>query len=221
MRPARGADAVTFCNSATPAMARFCSWRERVSNQFVVALKQPRVGEHLRQFLHVRESHAGNDAVEEPGIIVRDLVLLVGAARGAPPKRKRRLAVSLDEALLHHHHGFGREHVVATVAGDVERRARFGIALAHHGVADHSVRKTERCSLLEPAAEAAAPERIKQTPVPALRRRHRAGLSRRRVMQHRKLINRAIDRAGLDAHDEGNLLARRRGGPGHVRRAAP
>jgi len=154
--------------------------------------------------------------IQEAGIIVRDLVLLVRASRAAPPKRKYRFPVRLDETLLHHHHGFGRDHIVAAVAGDVQRRARFGIALAHDGVADQSTPQTEGCPLLEPAADAAAAERKNQAPIPALRWRHRVRNSCRRVMQHRKLINSAIDRAGLDPHDIRDFLTRRRRRPSHI-----
>ena len=71
----------------------------------------------------VGEGQCRHDPVEEPRIGTRDEELLHGATRTPVADRVPRLTVGLDEVLLDHHRGFGREHVVtAALRVDVQRR---------------------------------------------------------------------------------------------------
>ena len=118
----------------------------------------------------VREREAGDDSVEEPRVRARNEELLHGAPRTAVAYRVPRLTVRLDEALLDHHRGFGREHVVTTsLRVDVQRRRRDGIALAQQVVSEDSA----RARTLEIARLATAAVRVDQAPVPSSGRRQR------------------------------------------------
>ena len=171
-----------------------------------VVVQQPRVGhERNRPRDDIGEAAPGDDAVEQPRIVVGDLVVLVRAARAAPADGEPRSAVGLDEPLLDHHHRLGREQVVAVVAEDVEAGRGHRVALAQHDVVGHA---PGRRALAEPAVHAAAAERVDEAPVPPRRRLPRVGLGLTRgVVQHRDLVDRAVDGAGFDAHDVGRLSA--------------
>ena len=88
----------------------------------------------------------------------------------------------------------------------VERRRRHGVALAqHHVVGDAASPRP----LPVPPVHTAAAEPVDQAPVPTGRRspcvRLRIG---RRIVQHRDLIDRPVDSAGLEADDIRDVRAR-------------
>ena len=172
-----------------------------------VAVQQTAVG-GLREAV-VLEGRARDDAVEEAGVVLGDHQLLDGAARAAPAHRPDgRPAQLLDQAFLDHRHGLGRQHVVAVDAEGVQRRGRVRVALREHVVVEHRGR-TQGALVVTRAAAAA--ELIAQAPVPAA-----AGLAA--VGQDRPAVDGAVDRAGLDAHDVVDGLARARGRLGQVGR---
>ena len=170
-----------------------------VARVLEVVVQQPRVGDHRDGAeADVREAAPRNDAVEQAGVVVGDLVVLVRPARAAPADGVLRRAVAFHEALLHHHHGLGRQHVVAVVGVDVEAGGGDRVPLAEHDVVGHAARAV---TLPEPAVHAAAAEGVDEPPVPAGRRGPGVRCGGRRLVQHRDLVDRAVDRAGLDAHD--------------------
>ena len=143
-------------------------------------------------------------------------MVLVRAARAAPADGEPGRAVGLDEALLDHHHRLGREQVVAVVAEDVEARRRHRVALAQHDVVGHAA---GRRPLAEPAVHAAAAERVDEPPVPPRGRLPRVGRGLAGgVVEHRDLVDGAVDGPGLDAYDVGRLAAVEGRRAGEVRR---
>ena len=153
---------------------------------------------------------AHDDAVEQARELIADRQRLLGTARAAIPDRERRHAKVLDEALLHHHERFRGEQVLTVIAVHVQARRRDGVALAQHQVLENATVADAR-ALDVPAADAAAAQRVDEALVPGGRRRLPA---RRRfhrgVMQDGRLIDRAIDRARLDANDVRHCLAEAR-----------
>ncbi len=163
----------------------------------------------------VREHRGHDDAVEQARIVVAGLVALIGAARAAGADREERRAVVLDQPFLDHRDGLGRQQVVAVVAEGIERGAGHRVALAQVVVVQHRHRR----ALHVPAALATAAERIDDLAVPARGRRQRRRLGvLQRVVQDRGLVDRAVDRTGLDADDIRYGHARVVGGAGQVRR---
>ena len=170
-----------------------------VARVLEVVVQQPRVGDHRDGAeADVREAAARNDAVEQAGVVVGDLVVLVRPARAAPADGVLRRAVAFHEALLHHHHGLGRQHVVAVVGVDVEAGGGDRVPLAEHDVVGHAARAV---TLPEPAVHAAAAEGVDEPPVPAGQGGPGIRFAGRRLVQHRDLVDRTVDGAGLDAHD--------------------
>jgi hypothetical protein len=84
----------------------------------------------------VGEAVEHHDAVEQARVGVGDHALLHRRAGAAPAHRVEHRAVGLDEALLDHHHGFGRDDVVAVLPEVVERGVRNREALAQRQVVE-------------------------------------------------------------------------------------
>jgi hypothetical protein len=84
-----------------------------------VDVEQPGIGEVDETGGRVGEARRGHDPVEEARVVVRCLVALVRAPGPACPDREARHTVALDEALLDHHDGLGREQIVAVVRENV------------------------------------------------------------------------------------------------------
>ena len=158
--------------------------------------------------VHVGEAALREETVEEPGIVITDHVLLDRAARAAEPHRVARDAERLDEVLLHHHQRFGGDDVVAVVAEHVERRRRDREASREHHVVQHAA---GRAALDVVAAAAPAAERVDQAPIPAgvgVVPEVRSGHSR--IVEDRDLVDRPVDRPGLESNDIGSARQRRR-----------
>ena len=75
---------------------------------------RPVVLEHLRR----------GQGVEQPGVVLGQQVLLHRRRRAAVAHRVLQRPVALDHELLGHHRRLGRDHVVAVVGVDVQRRGR-------------------------------------------------------------------------------------------------
>jgi hypothetical protein len=139
-------------------------------------------------------------AVEDPRVVVDDLVRLVRAAGAAEADRVRNRAVALHEALLDHHRRLGRGQVVAVVAEHVQRGRRDPEPLAQHEHVGHAAGGP---ALPVPTVGAAAAERVDEPLVPASRAGERSRLRLRdRVVQHGGLVDAPVGRAGLHPHDE-------------------
>ena len=119
-----------------------------------------------------------------------------------------RRAVTLDEALLDHHHRLGRQQVIAVVGVDVEAGGGDRVALAEHHVVGHAAGAV---ALAEPAVHTAAAEGVDEPAVPAARGSPRIRVRCRRIVQHGNLVDRAVDGAGLNAYDVGHRGAVQRG----------
>ena len=172
-----------------------------------VAVEKPGVGHHRDGAeADVREAAARNDAVEQAGIVVGDLVVLVRPAGAAPPDRVARRPVRLDEALLDEHHRLRGQQVVAVVAVDVEAGRRDRVALPQHRVVGDAARA---CSLAVPAVHAAAAQRVDEPPVPPRRGgpRIRLRMAGPGGVQHGDLVDGPVRGAGLDADDVRHLPA--------------
>ena len=174
----------------------------------------------------VGEGAGDQDAVESPGSASAGCGAAVGPARAADADREVRRAERLDEVLLAHHRRLAGQHGVAVLRGVLQRVAveRIAFAEAFHAVEAgvHRRPRGPRCRRGPcdvPAARAAGALDGDQPPVPAPGRRapgRRA--SARRVEQHGALVDAAVDRRGLDPHDEGHGQAGRGGGRGDVGR---
>ena len=131
---------------------------------------------------------------------------LVRAARAPGPDRVYRHAVVLDEPLLHHDVRLGGDEVRAVVTEHVQRRRGERVAHLEEPPPEHAARAV---ALHEPAAAASASMSVDELPVPPRARGERIGLARGRIMQHRDLVDRAVHRARLHAHDEGHHRTRK------------
>ncbi len=191
-----------------PVTARFCS----PVGPGEVLVQQPGVRDEVdRAEAHLGERAAHDDAVEDARVVVDDLVRLVGTARTPVSDGVLDRAVAFDEAFLHHHRRLRRRDVRAVGAVDVERRRHDAVAAAEHEVVGDS---PGGVSLPVPAVDAATAERVDHPAVPALRPRGGAGLRfRERVVQHRHLVDTAVEGAGLHPDHVGHALAL--GGRGH------
>ena len=115
-------------------------------------------------------------------------------------------AIGLDEVLLAHHGRLCLEHRVAVVRRVLQRVFKRRVAFAQAG----QIQKRRGSGkiafgrpLYVPPARAAKAFDREQPPVPAFgRRKGTWGRLGGRVMQDRALIDAAIDRARLDAHDK-------------------
>ncbi len=185
------------------------------SDDVEVVVQQPGIGDEMyRGETDLGEAAAGNDPVEQTGVVVGDLMLLIRAAGAAKANRVAQLAIGLDEVLLDHGHRFGGEQVVAVVPEDVERGGCHGISLAEHHVVDDASRTS---ALAKPTADAPSAERIDEPAVPARRMGKNIGRGlTHRVVQYRRLVDRSIDGAVLHAHDVGDVRSSQRDRPHHV-----
>ena len=186
-----------------------------------VVVQEPRVGQREDgRRGHVREAGTDDDAVEHAGIVVGRLVALIRAARPTGADGEDRRPVALDEPLLHHHVGLGRQQVVAILPEDVERCRRHRIPAVEQPVAQHAA---GAASLLIPAAAAAATVGVDQLAVPPGAAGPRVRCRLGRVVQHSALVDGAVHRPGLHPHDERHGVpvgCRRRvevGRPGAIR----
>ena len=166
-----------------------------------------------RTLIESGEGQARQQAVEQAREVLRDEQLLNRSARSAEAHRPFRQAITFDEVLLDHHQGLAGQRVVAMLLHDVLRRDRVCESARDGGVEDRADR------LIRPlvvVGAAAAAEGHHEGAVP----RGIAGVQSagshfgraRRVVEDRDPIDRAVDRAGLDADDvrHGLALTRRR-----------
>src|SRR5262249_16135936 len=152
---------------------------------------------------HIGEGRAGDDAVEQAGIIAGDLDLLVRAAGSAASEGEERHAVGFDETLLDHHHGFGGGDVLAVVAEDVEPGAWQCVSFADDRItADAAAGEAHAGALPVPSGGAAAAEGIEQAAIPGggWRERTEVWLGGG-VVEESDLVDGAVDSARFDAHD--------------------
>ena len=164
-------------------------------------VEQPAVGDRPGGGQRVGERDARDDAVQDAGVGVGDLVLLDGAARAAPADGELHRPVGVDEVLLHHHRGLGRDDRGAVVVEHVERGRRDGVTQRQELIVEHAARG----GALVVAGVAAATEGVDELAVPA-----RVGTKRRRglaVVQRRDLVDASVDYPGLQPHDVRHALA--------------
>ena len=156
------------------------------------------------------------DAVEQSGIDRRGGVLLDRAARAAVAERVRDLAVGVGDVLLHHHQRLGVQDAVRVVE-------RIGEAV----VDDHEAARQRRVvgpvlfrAELQPRLARRRAEGVDDLAVPLrLRRERRPRLAG--VEQNRDVVDAAIYRSALHAHDVRHRQSGGRSGHGKiVRRAA-
>ena len=69
-----------------------------------------------------REAATHDEAVEKTGVVIADRKAGFRSSGASVSDRKCRWTEVLDEALLHHHQALGRQHFLAIVAEDVQRR---------------------------------------------------------------------------------------------------
>ena len=104
----------------------------------------------------------GLDAVEQARVAGGDDVLLDRSARAPVADRVAHLAVPFDDVLLHHHHRFRGDDLVAVLAEDVERGRDDGEAFRQRRVVEDVGH-----AALEVVGLAVAAERPHQLAVPA------------------------------------------------------
>ena len=170
-----------------------------------VEAEQARVGQgEDRGRGHIRKTGRDDDAVEHAGVIVGRLMALVRTARAPRGDRVGRLAVALDEALLDHDVGLGGQKVVAVGSEHVQRR---GSDRESHLEQPHVEYLSSGAPLLEPTVPTPATVGVHELSVPTAAAGPGVRRGIRGVVEHRALIDRTVDRPGLDSDDERHDLA--------------
>ena len=186
-----------------------------------VAVEQAAIRHRQRGAKDVREGRVGHDAVEDAGVVLRDQHLLNGAARTAHADHPARHAVGLGDVLADAHRGLGGQGVVDVDLVDVQAGHHIGKAALQRldalGVGGIGLEDIgDGIAALVVLGRRGFTKTEHDALVPAGAVELARGL---RIVQHSDAVDRAVEGARLDAHDERHRLAIQRGGRAQIRRA--
>src|SRR5260370_19512996 len=154
-------------------------------------------------FRRVGESSIEESAVDQAWQDIGDLQAGVRAARAPGADGEERYPESLDEMLLAHHRTLRCDEWIATIRWILERIDEKRVTLGKVEVLQNV--DTLGSALRIPTARTAGAVYRDQAIVPARRRRERGRVRvGSRIEEDRVLIDPAIYRSGLDAHDVGD-----------------